>query len=127
MTKNNDNNNDSSTRLIELESLVISYIQVASVFIATAFFIVGLVRDRRRRIYAIALFVFASIILALVLISYFVGRSEVIEAGAEIPARLDVLMGVVILFLIVLLIIIIDYSRGPIYPPDLVSNQYIEE
>ena len=113
MSDNKDNENDNiNRRVIDLEDLIIRWLQVAGLFIATAFVIIGLVRWRQRRFYGVIFFIFSVVILWIIFTQYLIGRSELVREGIEVPYRLDMLMLIVLLTVIILLVIIVDYARG---------------
>jgi len=104
------NDIETAERILGIENLILHWVQVAGLFIATAFVIVGLV-GRKRRGYGITLFIFSVIILWIVLVEYQVKKKRLEEQGIKVPDRINLLALLIAGTIIIVLIIIWDYSH----------------
>ncbi len=116
VNKNKSDQDDENDRIeraeiiLGMEDLFLRWIQIASIFIATAFVIIGLV-GKKKKWYGITFFILSIIVLWIIGVQYGVTRNKLLEEGVKVPERLDFLFLIVAFTIVLLVIIIVDYIK----------------
>ena len=101
--------------LHRVEDSMLQWMQVAGIFIATSFVIIGLVDNRKKRKkYSLFFFAISFVILVLVFFQYFKFRNELKNLNIEEPLRIDILLFIVVVSAIVVGGIAIDHFYSDI-------------
>ncbi len=110
-SKSNADDLETAERILGIENLILRWMGVAALFIASAFVIIGLVKTERKY-YGKIFFAISAFILFILLAEYFMAREELQKEGIKIPDRVNWLAVIMATTLIVLLILIYDYSQA---------------
>lgn len=108
---NNDNDLETAERILGIENLLLRWLGVTALFITTAFVIIGLVKTERK--YYGKIFFGISVFLLLILLAEFLSAREKLEdKGIEVPTRVKWLAVIMAVTIVVLLVLIYDYSQA---------------
>lgn len=110
-SKNIDNDLETVERILGIENLLLRWLGVVALFITTAFVIIGLVKTERK--YYGKIFFSISVFILIILLADFLSAKDKLEKqGIKVPTRVKLLAVIMAVTIIVLLILIYDYSRA---------------